>query len=154
MDRAPSDSSLAGMINSIDCVIFLPSWHFQSCLALPYSILWLKLIVTRMGRFPFGRWLEKFLPFGLCVTKLVEPQRVTSPSQSERKISANPSGNRVVVIHISLFSEGKAIPVQAWTSPEGYGRLRLPDFKAIDKRKKVSLSALRTGCIYHPRTIC
>jgi hypothetical protein len=26
---------------------------------------------------------------------------------------------------------GKAIPLQAWTGPEGSGRLRFPDFKAI-----------------------
>jgi len=33
---------------------------------------------------------------------------------------------------ISLF-EYKVIPLQAWTGPEGSGRLRLPDFKTIDK---------------------
>ena len=27
---------------------------------------------------------------------------------------------------------GKAIPLQAWTGPEGSRRLRLPDFKTID----------------------
>ena len=27
--------------------------------------------------------------------------------------------------------KGKAIPLQAWTGPEGYRRLRLPDFKTI-----------------------
>jgi len=27
--------------------------------------------------------------------------------------------------------EGKAIPLQAWTGPEGSRRLRLPDFKTI-----------------------
>jgi len=26
---------------------------------------------------------------------------------------------------------GKAIPVQAWTGPAGYWRLRLPDFKTV-----------------------
>ena len=26
---------------------------------------------------------------------------------------------------------GKAIPLQAWTSPEGSRRMRLPDFKTI-----------------------
>ena len=30
-----------------------------------------------------------------------------------------------------LWSEGKAIPLQAWTGPEGSRRLRLPDFKTI-----------------------
>jgi len=27
--------------------------------------------------------------------------------------------------------KGKAIPIQAWTGPEGSRRLRLPDFKTI-----------------------
>jgi hypothetical protein len=27
--------------------------------------------------------------------------------------------------------KGKAIPLHAWTGPEGYRRLRLPDFKTI-----------------------
>jgi len=29
-------------------------------------------------------------------------------------------------------SKGKAIPLQAWTDPEGSSRFRLPDFKTID----------------------
>jgi hypothetical protein len=28
--------------------------------------------------------------------------------------------------------QGKAIPLKAWTGPEGSRRLRLPDFKTID----------------------
>jgi hypothetical protein len=28
--------------------------------------------------------------------------------------------------------KGKAIPLQAWTGPEGFRRLKLPDFKTID----------------------
>jgi len=27
--------------------------------------------------------------------------------------------------------KGKAIPLQAWTGPEGFRKLRLPDFKTI-----------------------
>jgi hypothetical protein len=30
-----------------------------------------------------------------------------------------------------IKAKGKAIPLQAWTGPEGSRRLRLPDFKAI-----------------------
>jgi len=30
-----------------------------------------------------------------------------------------------------LRKKGKAIPLQAWTGPEGSRRLRLPDFKTI-----------------------
>jgi hypothetical protein len=38
--------------------------------------------------------------------------------------------------HYSLYygkgkGKGKAIPLQAWTGPEGSRRLRLPDFKTI-----------------------
>jgi hypothetical protein len=32
---------------------------------------------------------------------------------------------------IYLQLEGKAVPLQAWTDPEGFRRLRLPDFKII-----------------------
>jgi len=31
----------------------------------------------------------------------------------------------------SFKGKGKAIPLQAWTGPEGSRRLRLPDFKTI-----------------------
>ena len=34
-------------------------------------------------------------------------------------------------IHIYINVKGKAIPLQAWTGPEGSRRLRLPDFKTI-----------------------
>jgi hypothetical protein len=30
-----------------------------------------------------------------------------------------------------FITEGKAIPLQTWTGPEGSRRLRLPDFKTI-----------------------
>jgi len=33
-----------------------------------------------------------------------------------------------------MESKGKAIPLQAWTGPEGSRRLRLPDFKANGTR--------------------
>jgi hypothetical protein len=31
----------------------------------------------------------------------------------------------------TMIKKGKAIPLQAWTGPEGSRRLRLPDFKTI-----------------------
>jgi hypothetical protein len=31
-----------------------------------------------------------------------------------------------------IGKKGKAIPLQAWTGPEGSSRLRLPDFKTVD----------------------
>ena len=42
----------------------------------------------------------------------------------------------------------KAIPVQAWTGPEGSRRLRLPDFKTIVTWRWLSLSSLHTSCLY------
>ena len=30
-----------------------------------------------------------------------------------------------------LLDQGKAIPLQAWTGPEGSKKLKLPDFKTI-----------------------
>jgi hypothetical protein len=31
----------------------------------------------------------------------------------------------------NIIKKGKAIPLQAWTGPEGSRRLRFPDFKTI-----------------------
>jgi len=35
----------------------------------------------------------------------------------------------------SALLKGTAIPLQAWTGPEGFRRLRLPDFKTIGTRR-------------------
>jgi hypothetical protein len=43
---------------------------------------------------------------------------------------------------------GKAIPLKAWTGPDGLRRLRIPDFKTVGHMKVVRLSALRTGHLY------
>jgi len=32
---------------------------------------------------------------------------------------------------VRSIGKGKAIPLQAWTGPEGSRRLRLPDFKTV-----------------------
>jgi len=39
-----------------------------------------------------------------------------------------------------IISQGKAVPIQAWTGPEGSRRVRLPDFKTRHT-KMVRLSA-------------
>jgi len=36
-----------------------------------------------------------------------------------------------VPIILAKACKGKAIPLQAWTGPEGSRRLRLPDFKTV-----------------------
>jgi hypothetical protein len=46
--------------------------------------------------------------------------------------------------------EGKTIPTEAWTGPEGSRKLRLPEFLDNRHMKAVSLSALRTGHLYAP----
>jgi len=45
----------------------------------------------------------------------------------------------LITVHFRLSlskSKGKAIPVQAWTGPEGSRRLRLPHFKTIGTRRR------------------
>jgi len=42
------------------------------------------------------------------------------------------AGSRATLkITINSICKGTAIPVQAWTGPKGFRRLRLPDFKTI-----------------------
>jgi hypothetical protein len=41
---------------------------------------------------------------------------------------------------------GKAVPLQAWSGPEGSRKLRFPDF--MQRHRMVVRSALRTGCLY------
>jgi hypothetical protein len=42
----------------------------------------------------------------------------------------NRPGNNFLKMNIYIY-KGKAIPLQAWTGPEGSRRLRLPDFMTI-----------------------
>jgi len=48
---------------------------------------------------------------------------------------------------IELLYKVKAVPLQAWTGPEGSRKLRLPDFMTT-AQDGGRLSALRTGCLY------
>jgi len=45
------------------------------------------------------------------------------------------------------MAKGKAVPLQAWTDPEGSRKLRILDFMTR-RRMVVRLSALRTGHLY------
>jgi hypothetical protein len=47
-------------------------------------------------------------------------------------------------------SKQKAIPLQAWTGPEGFRMLGLPEFLDNRHMKVVRLSGLRTGRLYPP----
>jgi len=40
-------------------------------------------------------------------------------------------GKEMWGLHVESSLKSKAIPLQAWTNPEGTRRLRLPDFKTI-----------------------
>jgi hypothetical protein len=41
----------------------------------------------------------------------------------------------IIYLYVNVNGKGKAIPLQAWTDPEGPRRLRLPDFKTIGTRR-------------------
>jgi len=45
----------------------------------------------------------------------------------------------------------EAIPIQAWTGPEGSRRLRLPEFLDSRHMEVANLSALHTGRLYPMR---
>jgi hypothetical protein len=49
--------------------------------------------------------------------------------------------------------EAEAVPLQAWTGPEGCRRLRLPEFMDSRNKKVARLSVLRTGRLYPPGNI-
>jgi hypothetical protein len=50
--------------------------------------------------------------------------------------------------HFTLLrGKGKAVPLQAWTGPEGSRKLKLPDF-VTTAQDGGRLSALRTGRLY------
>ena len=55
-----------------------------------------------------------------------------------------------VLFPISFIHKGKAIPLQAWTGPEGSRRLRFQDSQHL---KVVRLSAVRTSRLYPPGNI-
>jgi len=46
-----------------------------------------------------------------------------------------------------MFIKGKAVPLQAWTGPEGSGTLRFPD-SVTTAQDGGRLSALLTGRLY------
>jgi len=46
-----------------------------------------------------------------------------------------------------MYGKGKAVPLQAWSGPEGSRKLKFPDFMAMAEDGG-KLSALRTGRLY------
>jgi hypothetical protein len=57
----------------------------------------------------------------------------------------------LILLHMkvpqNIQVKGKAVPLQAWTGPEGSSRLRPPDF-IYNRHMKVVTSAVRTGRLY------
>jgi len=49
---------------------------------------------------------------------------------------------------MKLGSISDSVPLQAWSGPEGFRKLRFPDFMTTGHRMVVRLSALRTGRLY------
>jgi len=47
----------------------------------------------------------------------------------------------------SAVPQPKAVPLQAWTGPEGTRKLRFPNFMTTAQNGG-RMSALRTGCLY------
>jgi len=57
---------------------------------------------------------------------------------------------KIVAVKAILYSRkcnGKAVPLQAWTGPEGSRKLMFPDFVTM-AQDGCRLSALRTGHLY------
>ena len=46
-------------------------------------------------------------------------------------VKSKPKHVGAFVVHFNVNVNVKAIPLQAWTDPEGSRRIRLPDFKTI-----------------------
>jgi len=66
--------------------------------------------------------------FFIIHTKYTKIQKKTFPNLIFAKYVAS-IGFTTIVFQVK--GKGKAIPLQAWTGPEGSRRLRLPDFKTI-----------------------
>ena len=57
----------------------------------------------------------------------------------------------VLIIYFDVI--GKAIPLQAWTSPGVFRKVKAPSYHDNRHMKSVGLSALHTGCLYPPGNI-
>jgi hypothetical protein len=60
---------------------------------------------------------------------------------------ANVTDRRFASPYTKVQIKGKAVPLQAWSGPEGPRKLRFPDFMRMQKMA-VRLSALGTGRLY------
>jgi hypothetical protein len=65
-----------------------------------------------------------------------------------QKLKTDRTGN----LKLSQQAKGKAVPLRAWTGPDGSRSLRLPAFPDNQHLKAVRLSALLTGHLYPQET--
>jgi hypothetical protein len=90
------------------------------------------------------RWLSN-VQFRIAPGCTLFCQPNTAPSL---RLSAYWRTNLIQIIGLqAMKGKGKAIPLQAWTGPEGSRKLRFPDF-ATTAQDGGRLSALRTGRLY------
>jgi len=61
------------------------------------------------------------------------PGEIRTRNPSWRAASVLRRRDRQIRHYSYVGKKGKAIPLQAWTGPEGSRRLRLPDFMAVGK---------------------
>jgi hypothetical protein len=59
-------------------------------------------------------------------------------------------GMKFLNVNVQVKVEGKAMPVQAWTGPEGSRRMRCQNFKNNRHMKLVRLAVLCTVCLNSP----
>ena len=79
-------------------------------------------------------------PWSVAIpTELAGPQH---PQHSQYKIPTQPTAESISEGWQRCEGEGKSVPLQAWTGPEGSRKLRFPDYvkTAQDGGKVVSLT--------------
>jgi hypothetical protein len=84
--------------------------------------------------------LTNVLTFILCEKKVYKTRRAINHSLKGRSTKGKGSCKRQLT-KITLIEGKKAVPLQAWSGPEGSRKLRFPDFTttAQDGGKVVSL---------------
>jgi len=68
--------------------------------------------------------------------------RAAGPSFELRSSNMSVNGTKLEYIYIAINIKGKAVPIQAWSDPEGSRKLRFPDYVTVaqDGGKVVSLT--------------
>jgi hypothetical protein len=62
---------------------------------------------------------------GMCITAQGRCRKINLWDNSAHFLA------ELTLQFLTVKGKGKAIPLQAWTGPEGSRRLRLPDFKTV-----------------------